>query len=249
MKWIILFLWILPKILSANDKDTIFVADLITGEPIAFVTISIKGTLKGTITNLSGQANLSVSRNDTIKLHHVAYHDTTLSLQESDTFLLRPYVIMLDNVIISTDTLPLAYKRHTERTPIAVPGLNRLPQEYYDARIKELYPFYSKGLGATQFELLYQFFNKKKYDQLKKLKELYDEEERQLLYLQLHAVRLNETFIMQALDCDSFYARRVQDFYQPPLDYLQGVSDYQLVLDLKEYAGDFKLFQFESEKK
>ncbi len=246
MRYLLFLLLALPVMVSA--QQTLTVVDAVDSTAVPFATVT-KIRAGGSITDMAGRVRLPLQPGDTIFIQHITYYDSLMEYNGQDTIWLKPVVIMLDEVLIGSDTLPMAFKRETDRTPVMVPGLNRLPQEYYDARIKELYPFYSRGLGAKQMELIYQFFNKKKYDQLKKLQELYDQEDQEKLYRELFDLRLSIDAICIMLDCDTFYAEEVRRHFNPGLEYLKNASDYQLVQDLKSEADGLSIYRFESDKK
>ncbi len=78
------------------------VTDAVTGEPLIGVTIQVKGTQEGTITDLDGNFSLEVSEGSTLELSYIGYKTQTITVRGRQDFRigLRTNNEMLDEVVV-----------------------------------------------------------------------------------------------------------------------------------------------------
>lgn len=77
------------------------VVDKETGKPVAFASIGVVGTARGTSSNLSGQFSLAVMAGSSIKVTCVGYESLLIeSLEEASVIQLAPKVTELSDVVI-----------------------------------------------------------------------------------------------------------------------------------------------------
>ena len=98
------FILILLVLSSLAQEITGHVENEKTKEPIPFVSIQIKGTYQGTITNSDGNFKLSVSTKDTLIISSVGYIPKKVFVADfnnnSPVIVLKEDVIALDEVTV-----------------------------------------------------------------------------------------------------------------------------------------------------
>lgn len=78
------------------------VTDATTNEPLIGVSILIKGTQVGTVTDVDGKFILDVSQNDVLEFSYIGYKSQTLAVEGKTILnvLMTPDNEMLDEVVV-----------------------------------------------------------------------------------------------------------------------------------------------------
>src|SRR5690242_18231997 len=100
MKWLIIFLF---SVAAAHAQQIVEgkVVDAETQKPIAFASIIVLGTTKGTSSNLEGQFTLSISGEVSLKITSIGYGSIVVkSSSDLHRIELKPIAIQLSEVVV-----------------------------------------------------------------------------------------------------------------------------------------------------
>ncbi len=217
------------------------VKDSISGEPMSYCNVYIKGSSHGTITNANGAFRLVVpyGEKDTLIISFIGYTTQKLCLKNAvDTFevFLQPLQEQLDEVEVRSQSALEIIKK----------AIAKIPENYFED------PFISRGfyrvssqrdgeyvhLSEAVFDL-YQSKQKRKPEQFKleKVRATKDKEASLGFYLGLnpHSVFamdiVNHLRYSEVLDNNGLM---MHDFYIAPSQKVYGRSTYKIVFDQKD---------------
>lgn len=92
------------QIVHQSNKRALsgIVTDATTNEPLIGVSILIKGTQVGTVTDVDGKFILDVSQNDVLEFSYIGYKSQTLAVEGKTILnvLMTPDNEMLDEVVV-----------------------------------------------------------------------------------------------------------------------------------------------------
>jgi CarboxypepD_reg-like domain len=110
MKQLITFLFFISIMLNANaQKLSGVIKDANTKEPIAFVSITVKGSNTGTVTNEQGEFSINAPLPTILVITHLSYHTREVSINDGALFImvLKPEVIQLPEVSVGNPALAI----------------------------------------------------------------------------------------------------------------------------------------------
>ena len=108
-------------ILSANDKDKAIQQEKITvtgnvsdakGEPLIGVSILVKGTSNGTITDMNGHFSISAAKGDVIEISYIGYASQVITVTDSKPLkiVMQEDTEVLDEVVVTALGIKRAQK-------------------------------------------------------------------------------------------------------------------------------------------
>lgn len=106
-RWLVLFLFVfcLGHTLSAQTLNVTGVVNDDSGEPMIGVTITIKGTTKGTITDLNGGFTLACQKGDVLSFVYMGYNNQDVKIDSNKKLV----IVMTENTKLLDEVVVVGY--------------------------------------------------------------------------------------------------------------------------------------------